>query len=426
MSAGAYLLTTGGSGSVSGASMLQGPLSIHVHGSVPTQDRTHSFADATGPRRITGCSWFCAARDYREKRSESEATLDAIVSAGYLYVRMFRVLGYDRVDPWGPDIGDSGYFYKRGISPVWGIDATIEFALACRARGLRIQCTAGHQWNSDNERMQWERELWVRVQAEGLAETFLLIEGDNEYWQNANGHNSDEQIALYGKLAELIAEVLHPKPFFACGSGQDESPDLVRRSFSHSDVCEIHTSRDPDKTIKRPFSLWYNEGNIDAYGLPFVNGEFRPPIGPDAFMPCAEPGRIVGGLAMVQLTGWAATYFAGEAVRGRSLFNPDMGPLNVMRSEGFADVPRLLSALPQNVADATHVPGGRIWWWLLPDGRFATVADELWGPSALVLEPPRPIVHSTIIGPGWTTREGGSRPTLLPGEGGALIVGEFA
>jgi hypothetical protein len=419
-----YLVMAGSGSNAASASMLQGPVTIHRHGSEATQDKTTSFADSTGPRRITGYSWFCAARDYRDRRSESETTLDLIAAAGYQYIRMFRVLGYDRVDPWGPDVGDSGYFYRRGVSPVWGIDATIAFAHAAADRGLRIQCSAGHQWNSNNERLRWESELWAEVDQDGLSETFFLIEGDNEYWQNANGHNSDEQIALYGQIANIIRGQLHPKPFFACGSAENESPELVRRSFTHSDACEIHTSRDPDKTIKRPFSLWYNEGHIDMYGVPFVHGEPRPPIGPDAFMPCAEPGRIIGAYAMAQLTGGALTYFTGESVRGRSLSNNDMGPLNVTKALGFHDVPRLLSELPQNVADSSHVPGGNIWWWLLPDGRFATVVDELWPGDTL--KPPRPIKHSEIIGPNWTVRDGGSRPALNFGDGGALIVGEFA
>jgi len=413
------------SGAVSvGAGMLQGPLTIHVHGSEATQDKTHSLHDATGPRRITGYSWFCAARDYRDKRSDSETTLNLIAAAGYQYIRMFRVLGYDRVDPYGPDIGDSGYFYLRGVSPVWGKDAVIAFAHACKARGLRIQCTAGHQWNHRRERMDWESLLWHAIDAEGLSETFFVIEGDNEYWQNANGHNSDEQIELYGELAALIDDAMDPAPFFACGSAENESPDLVRRSFSHSQVCEIHTSRDPDKAIKRVFSLWYNEGHIDMYGLPFVFGEPKPPLGPDAFMPGAEPGRLVGSYAMAQLTGGSLTYFTGESVRGRSLENNDMGPLNITRALGFREVPQLLAHLPQDVANSTHVPGGNIWWWMLPDGRFATVADELWGPGAL--NPPRIVKNCLKIGPNWSAVELSGRPTLNAGDGGALFVGEFA
>jgi hypothetical protein len=82
-------------------------------------------------------------------------------------------------------------------------------------------------------------------------------------------------------------------------------------------------------------------------------------------------------------------------------------------------------ALPENVAQATHVPGGFIWWWQLPDGRFATVVDaEYWGPSALT--PPKPVKSYTVIGPGWTTRDGTGTPVLTAGEDAALIVGEFA
>jgi hypothetical protein len=127
---------------------------------------------------------------------------------------------------------------------------------------------------------------------------------------------------------------------------------------------------------------------------------------------------------MAQLTGGALTYFTGESVRGRSLFNTDMGPLNITRALGFDKVPQLLSHLPENVANSSHVPGGNIWWWMLPDGRFATVADEMWGPSAL--KPPRIVKNYLKIGPNWSVTEGTGAPTLQPEEGGALFVGEFA
>jgi len=113
--------------------------------------------------------------------------------------------------------------------------------------------------------------------------------------------------------------------------------------------------------------------------------------------------------------GNAVTFFSGDAVRGR---DPSV-------SIGFADVPRLMLALPENVAQATHVPGGNIWWWLLPDGRFATVVDgDYWGPSSLT--PPKPVKDYQIIGPGWTVRDGTGAPKLEPSDGAALIVGNFA
>ena len=40
--------------------------------------------------------------------------------------------------------------------------------------------------------------------------------------------------ALYGVISNMIQATCHPAPFFACGSAEDESPELVRRSFSHS------------------------------------------------------------------------------------------------------------------------------------------------------------------------------------------------
>jgi hypothetical protein len=189
---------------------------------------------------------------------------------------------------------------------------------------------------------------------------------------------------------------------------------LLYRAATHSDICEKHGKRDPDRCIKRAFTPWYWEGDPGHFPVPFWEGEPVPPPSPDAFMPCDSPGRVFATLAMNQLVGNAVTFFSGEAVRGK---DPTI-------AQGFADVPRLMAVLPENVAQASHVPGGYIWWWQLPDGRFATVVDaDYWGPS--VLTPPRAVKSYQVIGPRWTVREGTGAPTLQPGDGAALIVGEF-
>ena len=124
------------------------------------RDLTFSFQDLTGPRRLVGFTWFCAVTDYYERQGESEDVLGAAKDAGYDFVRNFRVLSYDWVDPWGPNVppNPNSYFGARGVSPVTGIERGLAFARACQRHGFGIQSSAGHDWNSTAERLRWERE----------------------------------------------------------------------------------------------------------------------------------------------------------------------------------------------------------------------------------------------------------------------------
>jgi len=380
---------------------LVGPLRVVHH----PASRTHSYADDTGPRRVLFCSWFCALRDWRDDSTAASAVLDRIAAAGYQGIRIFRFLG---------ESDTSGYFAGRAVLPEWSIGALLEFASACQARGLRLALTSGRQW-SYSEWMAWEVNCVNALQSAGLGLVVSLYEGTNEGWQNAPGHSSDEQIAFYGRLFAMVRSTLSPAPLCACGAPENENPENLYRWSTHSDICEKHGKRDEDACVKRAFTPWYWEGDPGHFGKPFWEGEPIPPPSPDAFMACDSPGRVFATLAMNQLVGNAVTFFSGDAVRGR---DPSV-------SIGFADVPRLMLALPENVAMSGHVPGGNIWWFSLPDGRFATVVDaEYWGPSSLT--PPKPVKSYTVIGPGWTTRDGTGTPSLTAGEDAALIVGQFA
>jgi len=380
---------------------LVGSLRVVHH---PTS-KTHSYADDTGPRRVLFCSWFCALRDWRDDATKAAAVLDRIAASGYQGVRILRVLG---------ESDTSGYFAGRAVLPEWSIPALVEFLRACEARQLRVQLSCGRQWGT-TERMAWERRCAEAVQAAGLASVIALWEGDNEPHRNAPMRDSDEQYAFYRQLFEMVRSTLRPTPFCACGAPANEDPENLYRAAQHSDVLEKHGSRDEDRCVKRAFTPWYWEGDPGHFPVPFWEGEPIPFTHPDAFMGTTSTGRIIATLAMNQLVGSAVTFFSGEAVRGT---DPTIAP-------GFNEVPRLLNYLPEDVAKATHVSGGNVWWWLLSDGRFATVVDaDYWGPSALT--PPKPVQDCQIIGPGWTVREGTGAPKLEPTDGAALIVGHFA
>lgn len=394
------ILASSSEAATSGHRPLVGPLVVMDHPSA----KTHSYADTTGPRRVLFCSWFCALRDWKDNASAATAVLDKIVAAGYQGIRIFRFLG---------ESDTSGYFAGRAVLPEWSISILLEFAWACRMRGLRLVLTSARQWRYA-EWMDWERRCAHAIVDEGLSEVISLWEGTNEYWQNAPGRNSDSQIAFYGDLFAMVRSTLSPAPLCACGAPENENPENMYRAASHSDILEKHGKRDADSCVKRAFTPWYWEGDPGHFGIPMWEGEPVPPPGPDAFMPSDSPGRVTAVLAMNTLVGNAVTFFCGEAVRGR---DPSI-------AIGFSEVPKLLAALPEDIATWGHVPGGNIWWWQGPDKKFATVCDEQWGSGALV--PPKPIATHHIIGPGWSIRKGTGAPHLATGDGAALIMGEFA
>ena len=390
-----------------GSRALRGPLRVIDHPAA----QTHSYRDDTGPRRVLFCSNFCALRDCYDNNPVWISDLDTIVRAGYQGVRIFRILG---------ESDFSGYFAGRTVQPSWGPVTLVKYAKACRERGLRLQLSAGHQWeHQEFERLPWERSWAEMIQAEGLAEVISLIEGDNEYWQNATWRDSDEQIALYGQMAQMFRQVLNPAPFFACGAPENEAPDKIYRASTHSDVCEIHTSRDPDKQVRRPFSIWYWEGNPGIFPKPYWHGEPTPfDGGPDDFMPTPSAGRQIAQFAISQLTGGAVSYFDGWDVRSVEPIDAD--------ALTFWTAPQFLMALPEDVATWGHVPGGKVWWWSGPGKRFATVFDEQWGEAAM--ESPKPVGAWKAYGPRNTIIDGSGSVTyakLGTDWGGALVVGEF-
>lgn len=396
---------------------LVGPLRVVHH----PASKTHSYADDTGPRRVLFCSWFCALRDWRNDPVKAATVLDRVVLAGYQGVRMYRVLG---------ESDSSGYYAGRATLKDWAIPVLLEFLKACEDRKLRVQLSCGQQWGTV-ERLAWERQCLAAIQAAGRAGVIALYEGDNEPHRNAPMRDSDEQYAFYRDLFAMVRSTLRPTPFCACGAPANEDPTNLYRAAQHSDVLEKHGMRDEDRCVKRGFTPWYWEGDPGHFGMPMWEGEPVPPPAPDAsFMPTNSPGRLVATLAINQLVGNAVTFFSGQAVRNFAQHRPYgetwMPPfLELWDTPAFDAVPKLLAYLPEDVAKATHVTGGNIWWWQLSDGRFATVADgDYWGPSALA--PPRPVKSYQVIGPGWTVREGTGAPMLQPTDGAALIIGEFA
>jgi hypothetical protein len=343
-------------------------------------------------------------RDFKDNKSKFFMEIGAAAQAGYQYIRIARLLG---------ESDTSGYFTGRHIGR-GDMDHVVGAIAAIKALGMRVQLTHGHQWPEGAQaRLAWETQLFEKIQAAGLANAIFLFEGDNEFWQNATWHDSPEQIALYGLIFEAGRRILNPAPFFACGAPADESPDNVFQSATHSDVCEIHTSRDVDKMVKRVFGLWYWEGQPGFFPKPYVHGEPTPPPHKDAFMGHDSPGRLLAAYAMAQLTGGALTQFSGQSVRGYE---------SITQAPGFFEIPKLLAHIPDDIATWGHVPGGQIWWWQGPGKQFATVVDEQWGN---VYAPPKPINFWKIIGPSWGITEGTGLLKPPPNFGGFLAIGEF-
>lgn len=379
------------------------------------------FGDDTGPKTLVGCSNFCALRDLHDNLQYDgtplwEHDLNLAVANDYQYTRTFRVLGFDGKGV-GPDLVDGGWFKGRGVSPWWGPDALITYAGGCKVRGMRIQLSCGHQGWTYAERMAWERMVLEKIHAAGLDQVFWWIDGDNEYWQNAEGRNSDEQIAFYHQWRDMGRGILDPAPFFVCGAPEDESPANALRA-SMGGVVELHTSRDPDKLIKRPFSVWYQEGHIGALRLAVCFGEPAPFAGgPGDFAPTDSPGRQFAMLAMGAIIGGATTYFDGWDVASSE-------PLDVDAPTFRTAALWIHAIIPDDIVSWEHVPGGRFYWWRKPRTKqFITVFDELWGGWD---QPPLPIAEWTAYGPGNAVHGPNTGPITLPaGFGGAVVVGTF-
>lgn len=435
-----YLLLAGGANAVGVRKPLVRP-QIVVHPKISPLGEVRAIEDTSGPRRMIGCSYFTAGRDALDNPSRLYQQLDAIPPE-VLWVRCFRYLckGFEPEQP-----GD--YYYGRAVMAKDAIKAQRILLRALKDRGLKCGSTAAGIWPNDDLLIDFQRDLFRDAQQEGLADVFLYIEGNNEYWQPVNsGHGAHPPVfKLYRRLREVVHQELNPTPWFCIGAPSEEgtfqmlqavfgSTDDVAVDFHTlprlGDFLEIHGKRDPDLTVKRTFGRKYFEGHPEAFPYWQLEGEPAgpqlPPPHADMFMAINDPGRLTAVGAMNLCLGFGWTHFTAASVKGWALLDAEPS-LQVL--------PKLLSHAPEDIAQWGTEPGGRIIWWRDPKSqRTCTVFDQYWleKDGVDVAKPPRPLKRWELVGPDWTVRSGTGTfnpndPKHLPANfGGALLLGEYA
>lgn len=383
------------------------------------------YRDDTGYRRVLFCSWFPALRILRDNPSEFARQIDAIAAAGYQGIRVFLAVG-----------GWSEFWDGREVVPIsfqkWfytgnhlrsdRMGARIEawpdyddllrsLLRACRARGLRLHVTTGDMQIicPDGQR---EIELHRRFSAicaeEGGLDVIALAEATNEFPLNRSGSDGPDSIAQMGRILDVWRQAI-PGVLTAQGAiPQNEEPASLSKASTHGQVCAVHVTRDPvEMAIKRTHALVHFEGNYRAFPKPFWQGE---PAGPgiDSYQALNNRGSLIALYAMQALTGQASVWFQGAAVRARMPLESEWG---------FAELPSILSMLPEDVALWARETAGRgaIQYWAA-GARFATAMWREWDTT-----PPRPVASWTLYSGDNITHGTGAPPRAT-----GLLVGTFS
>lgn len=402
------------------------PIGSHIArplvGPLRVQDKL--FRDDTGYRRVFFCSWFPALRILRDNPTEFTRQIDAIAAAGYQGARVFLAVG-GWMDFWdgrevAPITFTKWYFTGNHLRSE-RMGATIEawpdyddlyrtLLRAFKARGLRLHVTTGDMQiivgNDTAKEIDLHRRFARIAAEEGGADVIALAEMTNEFPLNRYGSQA-ESIAQMGRLIEIWRRAI-PGLLTAQGAiPQNEEPESLRLASTHGDLCIVHPTRSPAAmALKRSMGLIYFEGNYRGFAKAFWQGE---PMGDgeDSYQRQDDPAVLTAMYAIHALTGQASNQFSGPAVRSRQ-------PLESVW--GFTGLPRILAALPEDIATWDRETAGRgaILYWTKGD-RFATATFQDWDPS-----PPRPIADWTLY-TGTEIHSGTGTPPRATG----LLVGMF-
>jgi hypothetical protein len=375
--------------------------------------------------RMVGCTNFCAIRDKVDRLLHPNGKLlwtqdmDDAVRYGFNAIDCYRALGFD-----GDGTQDTGYFKGRGVSPLWLPEHLPEFLHEADVRGLGIILSCGHKNVTQAERLRWERAWMEAAVAYRKAHVVKMVIGDNEAFQNADFRLSPEQLEVYRQLQAMMRDVMGDDcPLFACGAPESEgTDDVLNVATPFAQVVSVHVARDEDKMVRRTFNAVYDDNKWRVRR----HWSFDEPTpiagGPDDFMGITSFGRQVAQAGMSIAVGGTYVYFDGWDVKSTEPLTAD--------APTFFTMAKFLDAIPIDVVRSKRIPGGRIWWWELPDGRWMTIADELWGAGALVAPPGVTINRWQAHGPFNTVINGAGplfdgrefNPVLRPGWGGAIFI----
>jgi hypothetical protein len=392
----------------------------------PLRIENKLFRDDRGYRRVLFCSWFPALRILRDNPAEFDRQLNAIAAAGYQGIRIFLAVGgwtpyWDGCEV-VPMRFQKAHFDGHHLRPIFDgpwleawpdYDDLLRTLLrACRPRDLRLHVTTGDMQimcPDPNQELDLHRRFARICGEEGGADLIALAEVTNEFPINRFGGDSAASIAQMGRVIDVWDRAM-PGVITAMGAiPQNEEPASLAKASTHGDACAVHVTRSPFETcLKHTFGLVNWEGNWRAFPKPYWAGE---PAGPghDSFDRLDDPASLVALHAMHALIGMGAVWFQGAAVRSYAPLESEWG---------FAELPAILSILPEDVATWDHganaAVGGIMYFWR--DQQFATATMSQWNTM-----PPRP-VSSWTLHQGTSTRSGtGTPPNNVTG----MITGLF-
>lgn len=438
------LLLSGGSGF---ATPFKRPLVGALHKAViPIADPQHQgsvvrcYVDDSGKvRRPLGWSDFCLVTDWQYDNAMARANIDYGAKL-YHYCRDFRRLG---------ESATGGYYGPRSVLMPWCIKAFWDAVEYGAQYDLRWQVSHGFQYTSRQQRLDFEGAWALEGQRRNLARYLLMVELDNEYWQNGwLRWDLDAQREEGYQVEKLWRSIFNPCPFIVMGAPADTGPNNLLKATLTDRLAEVHTARDRPAMSKHVFALWWMEGypgrlvtedaNHNRYvqeGLHYLCGEQTPMFGgPDDFMGVTNPGAQFAQLSMGTMApGAPQTYFDGWDVR-------DPGPIT-LDAPTLETFPMFMSNIPEDACTwppdhgSPGLPRPLIYHWRRPNSHECiTVLDELWA-----YQPPRPWAKWTAYGcardlngawhDGGTIIDGpaGTQPqdVLPPDFGGCLIHGEL-
>ncbi len=307
----------------------------------PVRIDGHAFADAGGPFKGFGASYFSALHRERVDRAGLIANLAWLSGRDVNYIRVLSM------------VGAQPYWQGRVIDPQWpGYFGTFADLLVDARNagppdhnGLRVQVVLF----ADAQVMmpaQSDRIAWVDTMAAFLEthrDTVQFVEIANE--SQLNGI-SDADLAVLTRRWEVVSQI-PVAPSSPDGSGNPEAAlgQLFRQQFLTADLLTPHFQRD---SREEGYRHWRQPWEVQFYDEPtttaYVSNE---PMGPGRGD--TNPSRLAIGMAttfVARGAGWTLHTDAG--VQGHHDFWAEPGIEPVMQALRFVMV-----LLPDNIGNGT-------------------------------------------------------------------------
>jgi hypothetical protein len=277
---------------------------VRIHG--------RSFADASGPRLLHGCSDFGALAKMHEDRDRMLRQLD-VVASHQQYIRVFWRL-------------NGGFWTDSGVTvdPIrdpWFDEVCLDYLTACWERGIKVNLTSGDFYNWTDTQAEDSFRRVAQIARSVSPELVWLSAVANEMRGTMPGGESDENVA---KMSHYLTTWAATYPWaLLAGSdpGSQDRDGMARLAPPPSNVALIHDVRwSGEDAIRRCFNTAY-EGYS---GKPIVqdeptgeNGNVPRPFGQLVYQPTQDPHYILAIYTMQVLTGQAATYFSDPSLASR-------------------------------------------------------------------------------------------------------------